>query len=203
MHHQPWPGTRISGKEKGEVQMIIKLNDKKEEKGFTLIELMIVVAIIGILAAIAIPQFASYRERAFNSAAMSDLNTARMAEEALYADFQSYGSSVTAAATAGAAGAGTNLTANGWIATSNNTAAIIQSTPVTLSNNVTLVADTDANEAYATLAAQHSSGNKRYAAETDQSGTYQKTIAAGTAFATVGGATNGLDATVAKGYNIM
>ena len=44
----------------------------KNQKGFTLIELMIVIAIIGILAAIAIPNFISYRNKAYCSAAESD-----------------------------------------------------------------------------------------------------------------------------------
>ncbi|HDG63971.1 MAG TPA: prepilin-type N-terminal cleavage/methylation domain-containing protein [Thermococcus sp.] len=63
---------------------------RNNEKGFTLIELMIVIAIIGILAAIAIPQFSAYRTRSYNSAAQADLRNAATAQEAFYVDNQRY-----------------------------------------------------------------------------------------------------------------
>jgi type IV pilus assembly protein PilA len=66
------------------------LSKMKRQKGFTLIELMIVVAIIGILAAIAIPQFASYRQRAHDAQAKSALKNLATAQEAYYADHQVY-----------------------------------------------------------------------------------------------------------------
>jgi len=72
--------------------MLSRLNRKE---GFTLIELMIVIAIIGILAAIAIPQFSAYRTRSYNSAAQSDLRNLATAQEAYFVDENTYGNDVT------------------------------------------------------------------------------------------------------------
>ena len=62
----------------------------KNEKGFTLIELMIVVAIIGILAAIAIPNFLNYQKKAKTSEAKTNLGAIRTSEEAYKAENDRY-----------------------------------------------------------------------------------------------------------------
>ena len=77
------------------------------EQGFTLIEMMITVIIIGILAAVAIPSFGSYMKRARTSEAYTFLGEIRQRQESYRAEFNQYCSAPTAATMLPAPGAAT------------------------------------------------------------------------------------------------
>jgi len=64
--------------------------------GFTLLELIVVVAVLGILAAIAIQQFSLFRSRAMDASMRSDLKNAALAMESYYGEFLDYPTSLSA-----------------------------------------------------------------------------------------------------------
>jgi type IV pilus assembly protein PilA len=72
------------------VHLLHSLKSRRDEEGFTLIELMVVVLIIAILIAIAIPTFLGARQRAQDRAAQSDLRNGLTAEKTYYTDSEAY-----------------------------------------------------------------------------------------------------------------
>ncbi len=61
-----------------------------KDNGFSLIELITVMAIIAILTAVAIPQYSDYKRRAFDSRAVTDLRNVATSEEMYFLDNEEY-----------------------------------------------------------------------------------------------------------------
>jgi type IV pilus assembly protein PilA len=79
--------------------MPLRLSQRRtliKDRGFSLAELLVVVAIIGLLAAIAVPQFISYRARGIDSQMKGDLKNAALAMESYFAENKTYPTSLAA-----------------------------------------------------------------------------------------------------------
>jgi len=78
--------------------------NNKDSAGFTLVELMVVVAIIGILSSIAIPSYSNYVIKSARIAAQTELLQLATLQEKIYLNSNSYASSVSAAYNGSVAG---------------------------------------------------------------------------------------------------
>jgi type IV pilus assembly protein PilA len=126
--------------------MLANLRARREddERGFTLIELMVVVLIIAILIAIAIPTFLGAKSRAQDKAAQSSLRNALTNAKGIYTDQDSYGAS-SAALVTGLTAAEPSLTFNA----TTSAAAKTVSVDVRSTTSVVMVAKSSSGSCFA------------------------------------------------------
>jgi type IV pilus assembly protein PilA len=68
----------------------------KNRRGFTFIELITVMVVMGVLCAMAVPRYRGYKARAYRGMMTSDLGNLRIAEEAYWAEHQAYATDTSA-----------------------------------------------------------------------------------------------------------
>ena len=110
--------------------MVTHMSRTTISRGFTLVELLIVVVIIGILASIAMPKFQSTKGKAFTASLRSDLRNLAVAEEAYVHENQTYTNDTTVlkfSTSPSVALTFVTVTGNGWSATTTH----VNASPVT------------------------------------------------------------------------